>query len=156
MTPADRPVQPVTVRDAAAGDLHAVVSLLAHQLDEHGIALASDALERSVRTLLGDPRLGHVLVACTGGAVAGVAVLSFLFTLEHGGPGAWLDELYVEERLRGRGVGAGLVDAALRVARERGCVALDLDVEAGHDAAERLYERLGFRRHRRQRFVRRI
>jgi ribosomal protein S18 acetylase RimI-like enzyme len=153
MTPADQP-EPVTVRDAEAGDLHAVVALLARQLDEHEIALAPDALERSVRTLLDDPRLGHVLVACTDDGVAGVAVLSFLFTLEHGGPAAWLDELYVDGRRRGRGVGAQLVDAALRVARERGCVALDLEVEAGHDAAERLYERLGFRRHRRVRWVR--
>lgn len=145
----------IRVRDADGRDVAAVVALLARQLDEHGIALAPEALERSVRTLLEDPRLGHVLVACAdGGAVAGVAVLSFLFTLEHGGPAAWLDELYVTDALRGRGIGERLVDAALRVARERGCVALDLEVEPGHDAATRLYERLGFRRHRRVRWVR--
>ena len=145
----------VRVRDAAARDGGAVVALLARQLDEHDIALAPDALEHAVRTLLGDPRLGHVLVACADdGAIAGVAVLSFLFTLEHGGPAAWLDELYVADAHRGRGVGERLVEAALRVARERGCVALDLEVEPGHDAATRLYERLGFRRHRRVRWVR--
>lgn len=142
------------VRDAGAADVAAVVALLARQLDEHDIALAPDELERAVRTLLGDPRLGHVLVACRDDAVAGVAVLSFLFVLEHGGPAAWLDELYVAGPHRGRGVGERLVDVALSVARDRGCVALDLEVEAGHDAAERLYQRLGFRRHRRVRWVR--
>jgi GNAT superfamily N-acetyltransferase len=144
----------IVVRVAGAGDLAAVVGLLARQLHEHDVALAPDALERSVRTLLDDASLGRVLVACADGAIAGVAVLSFLFTLEHGGPAAWLDELYVARAHRARGIGALLVDAALRVARERGCVALDLGVEAGHDAAERLYERLGFRRHRRVRWVR--
>lgn len=144
----------IVVRDADGRDVAAVVALLARQLTEHDIALAPDALERSVRTLLGDPRLGHVLVACAdGGEVAGVAVLSFLFTLEHGGPAAWLDELYVADAYRGRGIGERLVAAALSVARERGCVALDLEVEPGHDAATRLYERLGFRRHRRVRWV---
>lgn len=147
----------IAVRDAGARDVAAVVALLARQLDEHDIALAPDALERSVRTLLGDPRLGHVLVACASdGEIAGVAVLSFLFTLEHGGPAAWLDELYVTDARRGRGIGERLVDAALGVARARGCVALDLEVEPGHDAATRLYERLGFRRHRRVRWVRPI
>jgi ribosomal protein S18 acetylase RimI-like enzyme len=147
---------PVVVRDASERDLPAVTALLARQLEEHGIALAHDVLERSVRTLLGDARLGHVLVATIDDATGGVAVLSFLFTLEHGGPAAWLDELYVDPALRGRGIGARLVDAALAVARTRGCVALDLEVEAGHDAAERLYERLGFHRHRRVRWARRL
>lgn len=142
------------VRDATASDVPAVVALLARQLDEHDITLARDALERSVRTLLADPRLGHVLVAAVDGGIAGVAVLSFLFTLEHGGRAAWLDELYVADAQRGHGLGERLVEAALRLARERGCLALDLEVEPGHDAATRLYERLGFRRHRRVRWVR--
>ncbi|MBY0278299.1 GNAT family N-acetyltransferase [Candidatus Binatia bacterium] len=147
----------IGIRDASIGDLAAVIALLARQLDEHDVALAPDALERSVRTLLGDPRLGHVLVAgVEGDEIAGVAVLSFLFTLEHGGPAAWLDELYVVDTWRGRGIGERLVEAALGVARARGCVALDLEVEPGHDAATRLYERLGFRRHRRVRWVRPI
>ena len=144
----------IVVRDARASDLREVVALLARQLDEHDIALAPDALERTVRTLVDDASLGRVLVACVDDEVAGVAVLSFVFTLEHAGPAAWLDELYVGESHRARGIGALLVDAALRVARERGCVALDLEVEPGHEAAERLYERLGFRRHRRVHWVR--
>ena len=37
-------------------------------------------------------------------------MLSFLFTLEHGGPAAWLDELYVADAQRGRGVGERLVE----------------------------------------------
>lgn len=146
----------IVVREADARDVAAVVALLARQLDEHDIALAPDALERTVRTLLDDASLGRVLVACADGEVAGVAVLSFLFTLEHGGPAAWLDELYVGDAHRARGIGERLVAAALGVARERGCAALDLEVEPGHDAAERLYQRLGFRRHRRVRWVRRL
>lgn len=150
------PVASIVIRDAAEHDVPAVTALLGRQLEEHDIALEHDVLERSVRTLLGDPRLGHVLVATADGVVGGVALVSFLFTLEHGGPAAWLDELYVDDARRGRGIGAMLVDAALAVARARGCVALDLEVEEGHDDAERLYARLGFHRHRRVRWARRL
>jgi len=144
------------LRIADTRDLPAVVDLLGRQLAEHDIELAPETLERSVRTLLERPELGRILIATHGDEIAGVALVSFLFTLEHGGPAAWLDELYVDERWRGHGIGALLVEEAMRVAVERGCVALDLEVEEGHDAAARLYERLGFHRHRRVRWAKRL
>jgi GNAT superfamily N-acetyltransferase len=104
--------------------------------------------------LIEDHKLGRILTARLGGELVGVAVISFLWTLEHGGPAAWLDEVYVEPSRRGGGIGRKLVEAAMQVARDSGCIALDLEVDAGHEAAERLYERMGFRRHRRVRWVR--
>ncbi|HKR37312.1 MAG TPA: GNAT family N-acetyltransferase, partial [Steroidobacteraceae bacterium] len=97
---------------------------------------------------------GRILTARLDGELVGVAVISFLWTLEHGGPAAWLDEVYVEPSRRGAGIGRQLVEAAMQVARDSGCIALDLEVDAGHEAAERLYERMEFRRHRRVRWVR--
>ncbi len=144
------------IRPLRPEELPAAVALLRRQLEEHDIALAEDALERSVRALGEDPSLGRVLVAIDGSALVGVAVLTFLWTLEHGGPGAWLDELYVDPAQRRRGIGQRLTEAALAVAAERGAVALDLEVEEGHDAAERLYRRMGFQRHRRVRWARRL
>lgn len=144
------------LRLAEASDLPAVVDLLRRQLAEHDIGLPPATLERSVQTLFTEPELGRILIATYGDEVAGVALLSFLFTLEHGGPAAWLDELYVDERRRGQGLGARLVAEAMHVAKERGCVALDLEVEDGHDAATRLYERLGFHRHRRVRWAKQL
>jgi GNAT superfamily N-acetyltransferase len=144
------------IRIAGAGDQAVVVTLLRRQLDDHGIALDAAALERAVLGLLERPELGRILLATQVGADVGVAVLSFLWTLEHGGPAAWLDELYVDPAQRRHGIGAALVQAAARLARERGCIALDLEVEDGHDGAARLYARLGFHRHRRVRWALRL
>jgi ribosomal protein S18 acetylase RimI-like enzyme len=47
---------------------------------------------------------------------------------------------------RGRGVGSRLLDAALRLARERGFARIDLDVHADNAAAIALYEKFGFAR----------
>ena len=144
----------VEIRDATPADLPGVLALLGQQLDEHGVALPQDDLARAVRAMLANAALGRVLVAVRGTSVVGVAVLSFLWTLEHGGAATWLDELYVEPAERRRGVGRALVERTLALARASGRHALDLEVEPGHDAAERLYEALGFRRHRRVRWVR--
>ncbi len=141
------------IRGATANDLPRAVELLRRQLGEHDIAVADAALEHAVRGLLADSTRGRVLVATAGDAVVGVSVVSYLWTLEHGGHAAWLDELYVDEAWRRSGLGRRLVDAAADCARGAGCVALDLEVEAGHEPAARLYESAGFRRHRRERWV---
>ena len=142
------------IETARSQDLPEVLQLLRTQLEEHDIVLTSAALERATRGLIEDHALGRILTARLEGELVGVAVISFLWTLEHGGPAAWLDEVYVDPTRRGRGIGQQLIEAAMQVARDSGCIALDLEVDAGHEAAERLYERMGFRRHRRVRWVR--
>lgn len=144
----------VEICDVAGADLDAAIALLATQLAEHDVALERDVLARAVGALVRNREFGRVLVARAGGRVVGVAALSFLWTLEHGGASAWLDELYVAPAARGAGVGRRLTEAALATARAAGCIALDLELEPGHEIAEGLYERMGFRRHARRRMVR--
>ncbi|HEY7638120.1 MAG TPA: GNAT family N-acetyltransferase [Steroidobacteraceae bacterium] len=144
----------LAIETARIADLTPIVQLLRTQLAEHDVVLADQALLRATRGLIEDHKVGRILTARLDGELIGVAVISFLWTLEHGGPAAWLDEVYVEPTRRGGGIGRQLVEAAMQVARDSGCIALDLEVDAGHEAAERLYERMGFRRHRRVRWVR--
>lgn len=142
------------IATARLEDVAPILHLLRTQLQEHDIALTDEVLQRATQRLIEDHALGRILTARLDGELVGVAVISFLWTLEHGGPAAWLDEVYVEPARRGEGIGWQLVEAAMQVARDSGCIALDLEVDAGHDAAERLYQRMGFRRHRRVRWVR--
>jgi GNAT superfamily N-acetyltransferase len=147
---------PTTVRPAAVADVPAVTALLAAQLAEHAIATPRDALARAVAQLAGAPRRGRLLVGVVDGRVVGVAALSFVSSLEHGGRGAWLEELYVTPAERGRGVGSALLDAACAAAADGGAAAVDLEVDAGHRRAEHLYARAGFAPLPRTRWVRRL
>jgi ribosomal protein S18 acetylase RimI-like enzyme len=57
---------------------------------------------------------------------------------------AWIEDVVVDDEARGQGVGAALTEAMLTRARERGCVTVDLTSRPSRDAANRLYQRLGF------------
>jgi ribosomal protein S18 acetylase RimI-like enzyme len=57
---------------------------------------------------------------------------------------AWIEDVVVDEAARGRGVGAALNEAALARARSAGARTVDLTSRPSREAANRLYQRLGF------------
>lgn len=143
-----------TIALANDQDRDVLVALLAAQLHAHHIALSCERLAAAVDGALSDAERGLFLVARVQGTAVGVAYLSFTWTLEHGGKSCWLEELYVMPAYRERGIGRQLLDAVCQHAAELGCAAVDLEVEEEHARAQHLYEREGFRPHRRQRWVR--
>jgi GNAT superfamily N-acetyltransferase len=147
---------PCAVRVATPADRTAVLALLVHQLRDHGIGTPEAAMAPAVGRLLHDPEVGLILVATVDDDPVGVAALSFVSPIEHGGRSAWLEELYVLPEHRERGIGRTLLRAALGAAETAGAVAVDLEVDAGHARAAHLYAREGFRRLERVRWVRRL
>ena len=146
----------IVVRSATPADRDGLVALLTAQLRDNGIATPDADLARVVDVLLLRPHRGRVLLACEDERAVGLAAVSFGFPLEHGGRGAWLEELYVEPDARGRGTGERLLAAALEAAAEGGAVAIDLEIERGHERVEGLYRRHGFARLERVRWARRL
>jgi ribosomal protein S18 acetylase RimI-like enzyme len=57
---------------------------------------------------------------------------------------AWIEDVVVDESARGRGVGEALNRAALDEASERGAKNVSLTSRSSREAANRLYQRLGF------------
>ena len=60
------------------------------------------------------------------------------------GPRAWIEDVVVATTERGGGIGAALVDAALKRAAAAGSRTVDLTSRPSREAANRLYMRLGF------------
>jgi ribosomal protein S18 acetylase RimI-like enzyme len=57
---------------------------------------------------------------------------------------AWIEDVVVDERARGHGVGEALSRAALAEAAHRGAKTIDLTSRPSREAANRLYQRIGF------------
>jgi GNAT superfamily N-acetyltransferase len=140
---------------AGPADSSEVLALITAQFDEHEIRTPVDRLGAAIDAVLADSSLGLFLLARKQGHPVGVVYLSFTWSLEHCGRTAWLEELYVVPSERDQGIGDRLLQAALIEARERGCAAVDLEVEHRQKRAENLYRRAGFKPLTRQRWVRR-
>lgn len=121
-----------TVRRMTAADLPAVVAIETEafstpwQLDTFAGLLDRGALELMVLTGGADEVLGYAVLWCV---------------LDQGE----LANIAVRPELRGRGLGARLLDEVLAVSRRQGVAKLYLEVRDSNDGALRLYERFGFR-----------
>jgi len=100
---------------------------------------ARQALER----LFADDRLGRIWLIQGQGETVGYLCVCFGFGLEFQRD-AFLDELYVQEPFRGKGLGRAAVAFAAAACPGLGIQALHLVVTPENERAYRLYERLGF------------
>ncbi|MHB1091091.1 MAG: GNAT family N-acetyltransferase [Ilumatobacteraceae bacterium] len=84
----------------------------------------------------------ELFVARVDGRIVGALTLA-LFRLPTG-LRAWIEDVVVDGGVRGSGVGEALNRAALDEAKKRGAVTVDLTSRPSREAANRLYQRLGF------------
>jgi Acetyltransferases len=149
-------MQPISTSAATARDCAECATLLVEQLREHDIHVSAESLCRVLERVLADEQRGFVHLVRAEGRVVGVAYVATILSVEHVGPAAWLEELYVTPAWRQRGVGSALVAAVLERARASGIIAVDLEIDARHGRAAALYERSGFHRLERFRWVRKL
>lgn len=130
------------IRLATDKDAQEVARLIAAFRDWQGRDEPSDAsIEQSVRRLIRDPNTEYLL---GGDPPAGVLQLRFRHSVWTGSDDAHLEDLFVDESVRGSGLGRALVDEALRRARRRGCARIELDANEANETALRLYRSVGF------------
>ena len=83
-----------------------------------------------------------LFVARVGGEIAGSLTLA-LFRIPTG-LRAWIEDVVVDREASGQGVGTALNEAALAYARSVGARTVDLTSRPSREAANRLYQRIGF------------
>jgi ribosomal protein S18 acetylase RimI-like enzyme len=129
----------ISVQAAGSADdtLCAAVAALVPQLSSSSPAPTREALAR----IVADPAT-TLFVARDGDRVVGMLTLA-LFEIPTG-VRAWIEDVVVDSAARGQGVAAQLVQAALDRAAQAGARTVDLTSRPDREAANRLYQRMGF------------
>jgi len=138
-----------TVREAGAADAAGVADAVESLLVELGGRCPERSeLEAETRALLEDPEGGSVLIAEADGRIVGVLSASWQRAIHVPGVYATIQDLWVDEAWRSRGVGAELVEAVASQARARGVsrleVGLPRETFAAIASTQSFYERNGF------------
>lgn len=145
-----------TIMRASSAHADEICQLLAIQLREHHVDIEEETLGCAIRGVFENPERGFFSVLTLDERVIGVAYVSFIWALEHGGKSAWLEELYITPEFRGAGLGERLLQFVMADCAALECAALDLEIDADHERVRSLYERHKFERLPRRRLVKRI
>jgi ribosomal protein S18 acetylase RimI-like enzyme len=130
----------VTVAEAheVSDDLVAAFAGLIPQLSSSSPAPTAAELAEIVAS----PATALFLARDESGTVVGSLTLA-MFRVPTGVL-SWIEDVVVDQSARGAGAGEKLVDAALRRAKEAGAKSVDLTSRPSREAANRLYQRVGF------------
>lgn len=133
----------VEVADEVTPELVGAFALLVPQLSGSSPPPGKDELEE----MLAAPGTSVLLARLasdgeTRGDIVGTLTL-VVFRIPTG-IRAWIEDVVVDESARGRGVGEALTVRAVEIAGEAGARTVDLTSRPSREAANRLYQRLGF------------
>lgn len=99
---------------------------------------------RELRRVLSDARLGAGWIAESGRRPVGYLLAVYVFSLEHGGMTAEIDEFFVLASARGTGLGGRLLRAAEAEFAATGCTNVSLQLGRSNDPGRRFYSRHGY------------
>ncbi len=105
--------------------------------------LTDFAREKLVPGLIDHPS-AMVLLAMADGSAVGTAVCVFSFSTFVGRPTMNIHDFAVLPDYQGRGIGHAMLAEVERLARERGCCRVTLEVHDTNKGAKRLYFQTGF------------
>jgi GNAT superfamily N-acetyltransferase len=134
----------MTIRPATPTDLPALLSLIrelaTYEKKRHKAVVTEDDL---LRDGFGPQPKFRALIADWEGQPAGYASFFYFYSTFQGRPALFLEDLFVLDQFRGKGIGKGLLAAVARLAVDEDCFGLRWEVLDWNRPAIEFYEKLG-------------
>ena len=115
-----------------------------------GYPIDIDISKKLFKEFITNENLGKAWIIYQDNEIVGYVILTFVFSFEHKGKTAFLDELYVKETHRGKGIGNQTVLFIKEESRELNLKLIYLEVENHNENAQKLYLANDFKAHDRK------
>ena len=147
---------PPTILAATPSDINALIPLMKEYYAFDHLVFVEEKARATLHDMLNNASLGKIYFIRTHNELAGYAVMVFIHSLEFHGKAAFLDELYLRESARGKGVGKRVLEFLFDECRRLGIGTLRLEVTHSNTVAQAVYEKMGFETHDRNIMSKRV
>lgn len=139
-----------TFKLVAHSDIDKIVSMMKdfYAIDNYPIDV--DSSKKLFQEFITDEKLGRAWLIYDENEMIGYVILTFVFSFEYKGRIAFLDELYLSEKARGKGIGKKAMLFIQTQAEELKLKIIYLEVENHNENAQKLYLASHFNVHNRK------
>ncbi len=138
----------LSFREACSADLSQVLALYAQPGMNNGKVLDLESARDIFANFARYPSYRLFVFCDAQSKIVGSYTLLVMHNLAHQGkPAAVVEDVVVDESLRGRGIGKQMMQHAMTLAREAGCYKLALNSNMQRERAHAFYDSLDFARH---------
>ena len=135
----------IAIREASSSDTEQMLPLIeAYWRHDDIMGYEGARLRRQLEEFLATPAYGRGWLATHTGVSVGYLLCTFVYSFEHGGLMAEIDEFFVGAPYRRQGIGQALLASARSSLAALGCVRLQMQVADGNALARDFYARQGF------------
>lgn len=143
----DRVADEVEIAPIAGEEFNELLPLIAAYQRFYKVEEIDEERNRAFfRRFLAPSEDGLLLGAGRDGRLVGYVCLYWHFSSTQAVETVLMNDLYVEESVRGQGVGRALIEATVEIARERGVSLVEWSTAPDNDTAQRLYDSTGAER----------
>ena len=137
----------INCRLAEKKDFPSLLSMMADFNAIDGYHFDEATTGKNLEKFISNEQLGKLWLIYAEENLIGYVVLAACFSFEFKGFTAFIDELYLVESYRGKGIGGLVIDFAEAEAQLMQIKALHLEVERHNAKGKKLYEKKGFKEH---------
>lgn len=138
------PVPGFTIRPSNISDCATILGFIKELAEyeklSHEVVATVEILQES---LFGENSYAEVLIGEFEGAAVAYALYFHNFSTFTGRPGIYLEDLYVQPKMRGKGMGKSLLSYIARLAVERKCTRVEWSVLDWNEPSIQFYRSIG-------------
>jgi ribosomal protein S18 acetylase RimI-like enzyme len=134
----------ISLKEAALDDVPAILEMMAAFNAIDNYPFDKNLTLKNLKHFISTPNLGRLWIIYDSNVVAGYMVLAFAFSFEYKGRDAFIDEIYLKDEFRNKGIGKLAMSFVEQQAKSLGVKTLHLEVEQHNARANKIYIDQGF------------
>ena len=132
------------IRDTTVEDSELILDFIKKQAEYEQLSHEVVATVETLReTLFGEKAYAEVVIGEFEGVPVGYALFFYNFSTFTGRPGIYLEDIYVDKEMRGKGFGKCLLAYIAKLAVERNCTRVDWSVLDWNEPSIQFYQSIG-------------
>lgn len=140
----------ITFKTLEISDIDTITAMMQNFYAIDNYPIEAQATKKMFQEFISNENFGKAWLIYADNKIAGYVILTYIFSFEYGGKIAFVDELFIKQSARGKGIGKETIQFVQQESPKLSLKLLYLEVENHNENAQKLYIAQDFGFHNRK------